>query len=383
MELSDNLSIALVAGESSGDLLAGQILCKLKTDLPKVRLYGIGGQHMIKQGFISNYSMDTLTTRGLFEVLPHYFSIKNIQNTLRNQLLLDPPAIFIGIDYPGFNLDLELKLRKAGIPTIHFISPQIWAWRRWRIKKIIHAVSHMLVIFPFEEAIYRNAGIPVTYVGHPLAEIIPMEPDQTMARMSLGLLKKRYIIAILPGSRILELKYNSASFLGAAKILARREPQLHFIIPMAGILQYTYFLEMLAKDYHIDFSLQVICNQSYTAITAADVVLVASGTATLEVALHKKPMVIAYKIMPVSYAIMRYMNYQPWIGLPNILAREFLVPEFLQNSATSQNLANALWEQLNNFRYCLKLRQRFIEIHHLLLRNTTAISAQVICSYLK
>lgn len=383
MELLDNLSIALVAGESSGDLLAGRLLCNLKTHLPTVRLYGIGGQHMMQHGFISDFSMDQLTIRGLFEILPHYFFIKRIQSILRNKLLSNPPTIFIGVDYSGFNLGLELQLRKAGIPTIHFISPQIWAWRGWRIKKIFHAVSHMLVIFPFEEVIYKNAGIPVTYVGHPLAEIIPMEPDQMTARKNLGLLKKQYIIAMLPGSRILELKYNTASFLGAAKLLAKRESKLHFIIPMAGILQYTYFLQMLAQNYYIDFSLQVICGQSYTAITAADVVLVASGTATLEVALHKKPMVIAYKMMPASYAIMRYMNYQPWIGLPNILAREFIVPEFLQNSATPKKLADALWKQLNSFGYCLKLHQRFTEIHHLLLRNTTAISTQIICSYLK
>lgn len=376
-----DLSIALVAGESSGDLLAGRLLSSLRQHFPEVHLYGIGGPCMIEQGFISHWPMDQLTIRGLLEIIPYYFTIKNIQNSLRNQLLIKPPEIFIGVDYPGFNLSLELQLRKFGIPTIHFISPQIWAWRGWRIKKIMRAVSHMLVIFPFEEEIYQKAGIPVTYVGHPLAQIIPFESDQALARIKLGLSQKKLIITVLPGSRLSEIKYNSDSFLGAMTLLAKRDQQLQFIVPMVGIKQKNYFLQFLKK--YIDIDLQIICGQSHTALAAADGVLVASGTASLEAALYKKPMVIAYRMMHASYIIMRHMNYQPWIGLPNILAREFIVPEFIQNAATPQALADALWQQLDNSQYCYKLRQRFIEIHHLLLRDTATISAQTICTFLK
>lgn len=378
---SVDLSIALVAGESSGDLLAGKLLSSLRKYLPTTHLYGIGGPCMIKEGLISYWSIDKLTVRGLFEIIPHYFIIKNIQNSLRNQLLKKPPEIFIGVDYPGFNLGLELQLRKFGIPTMHFISPQIWAWRGWRIQKIMRAVSHMLVIFPFEAEIYRKVGIPVTYVGHPLAQMIPIEPNQAIARMNLNLSQNKTIIAILPGSRLSELKYNTDSFLGAAKLLAQRESKIQFIVPMVGIIQKNYFLQLLKK--HIDIDLQVICCQSHTVLAAADGVLVASGTASLEAALFKKPMVIAYKMMHASYMIMRHMNYQPWIGLPNILAREFIIPEFIQNAATPKALADALWQQLDSLQHCHRLYQRFTEMHHLLLRDTAALSATTICDFLK
>ncbi len=368
----------MVAGEASGDLLAGRMLSALRPALPDATMHGIGGVHMMEHGFISDWPLEKMTVRGLFEVIPRYRELKRIQTTLRDRLLAERPAAFIGVDYPGFNLGLEQQLRAAGIPTMHFIGPQIWAWRGWRIKKIVRAVSHMLVVFPFEEAIYRAAGVPATYVGHPLAEVIPMQIDVAGARSKLGLPVQGPVVAVLPGSRMSELKYNSAAFLGAVRLLHQRDAAIRFVAPMAGAAQRAYFTEAIATAGLQDLPIQLIDGQSHAAMAAADAVLVASGTASLEVALHKKPMVIAYKMMAASWHIMRHMGYQPWIGLPNILAREFLVPELLQDAATPQALADAIWLQLQNDNHRQRLVQRFIEMHHSLRRDTARESAQAV-----
>jgi len=338
---------------------------------------------MAEYGFISDWPMEKLSVRGLFEVIAHYREIKGIQTSLRDRLLLEMPAVFIGVDAPDFNLSLEMQLKQAGIPTVHFISPSIWAWRGGRIKKIAKSVSHMLVVFPFEEEIYRKAGIPATYVGHPLAEVIPMAPDVAAARQTLGLSPDATVVAILPGSRMSELKYNSAAFVGAAKILAQRDQSIQFVVPMAGEKQRQYFNELLAQAGLQDVSLRVIDGQSHAAMAAADAVLVASGTATLEVALHKKPMVIAYKMMRASWEVLRHMSYLPWVGLPNILTNDFIVPELLQHAATPQALADALWQQLNDAPQREALQQRFVDMHHSLLRNTAQESAQVVLDVMR
>jgi len=269
-------------------------------------------------------------------------------------------------------------LKSAGIPTMHFIGPSIWAWRGGRIKKIARAVSHMLVIFPFEEEIYRKAGIPATYVGHPLAQVIPMEPDQAGARVALGLPAGAPVVAILPGSRMSELKYNAVAFVEAAKLLLQRDATLQFVAPMAGEAQHRYFNELIAHAGLQDVPLKIIAGQSHQALAAADAVLVASGTASLEVALFKKPMVIAYKMMRASWHVLRHMGYQPWIGLPNILAQEFLVPELLQDAAIPQALADALWQQLQDGPHRERLQRRFTEMHHTLLRDTAGESARAV-----
>jgi lipid-A-disaccharide synthase len=372
------IAIAMVAGETSGDLLAGRLLSGLRPQVPSAYMHGIGGASMAQHGFVSDYPMEKLSVRGLFEVLAHYREIKGIQIALRDQLLAEKPAVFIGVDAPDFNLGLEAELKSAGIPTVHFIGPSIWAWRGGRIKKIARAVSHMLVIFPFEEEIYRKAGIPATYVGHPLAQVIPMEPDQTGARNALALPVSGPVVAILPGSRMSELKYNAVAFVGAAKLLLQRDPSLKFVAPMAGETQHRYFNELLAQAGLQDVPIKMINGQSHIALAAADAVLVASGTASLEVALFKKPMVIAYKMMAASWHVMRHMGYQPWIGLPNILAREFLVPELLQDAATPQALADALWNQLQDGAHREYLHRRFTEMHHTLLRDTAAESARAV-----
>lgn len=376
--MKNDVSLALVAGEASGDMLAARLLAGLRPALPGARFHGIGGPRMIEQGLVSEVPMDTLTVRGLFEVIPRYPELKRIQNGLRDRLIAERPAAFIGADYPGFNLGLEEQLRSAGIPTVHFIGPQIWAWRGGRIKKIQRAVSHMLVIFPFEEAIYREAGVPVTYIGHPLAETIPLAPDVAAARRALGLAPDARVVTVMPGSRMGELKYLAEPFVRAVKLLAARDPGLSFVVPMVGARQRAYFDEIIVKAGLQDVELLLTEAGSHTAIAAADAVLVASGTASLEVALFKKPMVIAYKVMAASYAIMRHMGYQPWIGLPNILAREFLVPELIQHAATPEAMADAVWAQLQDTAGRERLAARFLEMHHSLLRDSARASAEAV-----
>lgn len=382
MALSANLrqplSLAMVAGESSGDLLASRLLSGLRPLLPDALFYGIGGPDMAAYGFRCDWPIDKLAVRGLFEVLAHYHEIKSIQTALKTQLLKEKPAVFVGIDAPDFNLGLETALRRNGIPTMHFISPSIWAWRGGRIKKIATAVSHMMVIFPFEEAIYRNAGIAATYVGHPLAEVIPLVPDVKKARMKLGISEGAIVIALLPGSRMSELKYNVIPFVQAAQKLLLREPALQVVVAMAGSEQVRYFHTLLNEAGLQDIPLLMIERDSHTVLAAADAVLVASGTASLEVALFKKPMVIAYKMMRASWEILRHLAYQPWIGLPNILAAEFLVPELLQHEATPDSLADALWFQLTDSENRNRLVSRFTEIHHTLIRDTARESAEAV-----
>jgi len=372
------VSLALVAGEPSGDMLAGRLLSGLRTHLPDAYFHGIGGQHMMAQGFESHWPMEQLTVRGLLPVLMRYRELKGIQSALRDRLLAERPAAFIGADYPGFNLGLEMQLKAAGIPTVHYIGPQIWAWRGGRIKKIIKAVSHMLVVFPFEEAIYQQAGVPVSYVGHPLAELIPLAPDEIGARRQLGLPDDANVVTIMPGSRMSEIKYNTVAFVQAARLLLQRDRSLRFVAPMAGERQKQYFRQLVAEAGLQDVEIQLLDGQSHTAIAAADAVLVASGTASLEVALFKKPMVIAYRMMELEWQILRHFGYQPWIGLPNILAREFLVPELLQHAANPQALADAMWKQLTDVPHRLRLVQRFTDMHHSLLRNSAAESAAAV-----
>ena len=381
MALSADLTLALVAGEASGDLLASRMLSGLRPMLPDVRLHGIGGPLMAEYGFVSDYPMEKLAVRGLFEVLSHYRDLKALRDELRERLLEERPAVFVGVDAPDFNLDLEIQLKQTGIPTLHFVSPSVWAWRRGRIKKIRRAVSHMLVIFPFEEAIYNKAGIPVTYVGHPLAEMIPMDPDQDAARYALGIARDARIVTILPGSRLSELKYNTRAFLETAALLKKRDPKVQFLMPMAGDTQRA-FIEQLMTPELKSLPLQIMTGHSHEAIAACDAALVASGTATLEVALFKKPMVISYRMNPASWQVLRLMAYQPWVGLPNIMAREFLVPELLQDRATPAGLSSALWAQLSNDQNRQRLRRRFVDLHHDLMRNTASQSAHAVMELL-
>lgn len=374
--------IAMVAGETSGDILGDAILSALRPQVPDASIYGIGGGHMAKHGFVSKWPVEKLAVNGLFEVLAHFREIKNIRNSLRDTIITDHPDIFVGIDAPEFNLGLEVQLRQAGIKTVHVVSPSIWAWRSGRIKTIAKAVSRILVLFPFEEKIYQKAGIPVTCIGHPLAEKIPMQADMTSARQELQLDNEKSVIAILPGSRMSELKYNTVSFIEAAKILLERKPSLQIVVPMAGERQDSYFRQLLRENKLDLLPLKIIQGQSQKAIAAADAVLVASGTATLEVALLKKPMVIGYRLMWATWQIARHI-VKPPVGLPNILAGEMIVPELLQHDATGPKLAEALWYQLTNEKNRRNLHQRFTDMHHSLLRNMAQTSAEAILDVMK
>ncbi len=369
--------VAMVAGEVSGDILGGHLLSALRPSLPDALIHGIGGQNMAKQGFVSHWPMEKLSVNGFFEVFAHFHEIKGIRDRLRDRLIAEKPGVFVGIDAPEFNLGLEVQLKKAGIPTVHVVGPSVWAWRKGRIKTIARAVSRILVLFPFEVDIYEKAGIPVTYVGHPMVKGIPMEPDVAGARAALGLATDRPVVAVMPGSRMSELKYNGDAFIGAVRLLAQREPSIQFVVPMAGERQKQYFAQKLAMAKMEDVPLQIVEGQSHRVIEAADTVLVASGTATLEVALYKKPMVIGYRLMGATWEIAKRVVTPP-VGLPNILAREMVVPEFYQNEATPEKLADALLKQLHDESLRKELHARFTVMHESLLRDTASLSAQAI-----
>lgn len=377
--------MAMVAGEASGDLLASLLLKPLGQQVSGLDAYGIGGPRMIAEGFRADWPIDKLAVRGYVEVLRHYFEIAGIRRQLRRDLLGHPPAVFVGIDAPDFNLDLEVQLREAWRgqkrPVVHFIGPSIWAWRGKRIEKIARAVDHILVVFPFEEEIYRKAGIAATYVGHPLADVIPMKPDRAAARRTLGLPDHARVVALMPGSRLSEIGYMAESFIDAAALLHRRDPHIRFVVPMSSAPARAAF-EAIRSSRQTELPLQIVDGQSHAVLAAADAVLVASGTATLETALFKRPMVIAYQVNALTAVLMRRMGYIPWVGLPNILAREFVVPEFLQEAATPQALADAITFQLDDEPNRRRLEDRFGAMHETLRRNTGERAATVIAGLL-
>ena len=377
--------MAMVAGEASGDLLASLLLKPLGQQVSGLDAYGIGGPRMIAEGFRADWPIDKLAVRGYIEVLRHYSEIAGIRRQLRRDLLKHPPSVFVGIDAPDFNLDLEVQLREAWRgqkrPVVHFIGPSIWAWRGKRIEKIARAVDHILVVFPFEEEIYRKAGIAATYVGHPLADVIPMKPDRAAARRTLGLPDHARVVALMPGSRLSEIGYMAESFIDAAALLHRRDPHIRFVVPMSSAPARAAF-EAIRSSRQTELPLQIVDGQSHAVLAAADAVLVASGTATLETALFKRPMVIAYQVNALTAVLMRRMGYIPWVGLPNILAREFVVPEFLQEAATPQALADAITFQLDDEPNRRRLEDRFGAMHETLRRNTGERAATVIAGLL-
>lgn len=356
------LTIGVVAGEASGDLLGAHLIQSLHRQLPHARFTGIGGPRMQAAGFETLFPMEKLAVRGYVEVLRHYVEILGIRRRLAAHFLEQPPALFVGVDAPDFNLDLELKLRAAGIPTAHFVSPSIWAWRGERIGKIKRAVARMLVIFPFEQALYELAGIPVTYVGHPLAETLAPLPDRAAAREELRLPGKARVIALLPGSRVSEVEHMAATFIETAVQIAAAAPEAQFLVPLVSRPTRELFEAALYGRTDGALNLTVLFGHAHQAMAAADVVLAASGTATLEAALIGRPVVIAYRMPRVSWWIMRNRGYLPYVGLPNILAGELIVPEFLQDEATPENLSQALLNLLFDATVRTRLEARFAEI---------------------
>ena len=368
----------MVAAEASGDLLAAHLISALQERRPQLRFSGIGGPKMLALGFESHVPMERLGVRGYAEVFRHYREIMAIRRRLAARLLEERPAAFIGVDSSDFNLDLEKKLKDAGIPTIQYVSPSIWAWRGWRLRRIARSVTHLLAIFPFEPPLYEKAGLPVTYVGHPLADVIPMEPDKGKARTELRVPAGRRVVALLPGSRSSELRYMADMFVLTARRLLQDLPDVHYVVPTASRGTREMFQEALRRHQATNLPLTLLFGHSHEALAAADVALVASGTATLETALFKTPMVIAYKQSPVTWALMRRMLYLPYIGLPNILAGERLVPEFVQDKATPGALAEALLALLHDVGAQRRQLERFREIHGVLRQDTAQKAAAAV-----
>lgn len=370
--------IAMVAGEASGDLLASHLIQALKARLPGAVFYGIGGPKMCGQGFDAWHPLEALAVRGYVEVLKHYREISAIRRDLKRRLLADPPDVFIGVDAPDFNLALEKALKQRGIPSIHYVSPSIWAWRGKRIHKIGASVSRILALFPFEPALYEKQGIPVTYVGHPLADMLPVEDGRNRARELLGLSRQLPVFALLPGSRQSELQYMAETFIATARQIHQHLPNALFLVPLATRETRLQFETALYHCNARDLPIRMLFGHAHDAMMAADAVLVASGTATLEAALLKRPMVIVYKMAAMSYRMMRNMGYLPYVGLPNVLAGEFVVPEFIQDDATPQNLAQALLNFYADKPTCERISEIFRKIHLQLKQNTAEKAATAI-----
>ena len=389
--------LACVAGEPSGDLLAAPVLSALNQipDMAGLQVYGIGGPRMQAEGLSSNWPMDTLSVRGYVEAIKQLPAILKMRKELIAHLLGDGrPDVFLGIDAPDFNLGVEIQLRKAGIPTLHLVSPSIWAWRAGRIKKIVQAVDRMLCIFPFETEIYDRAGVASTYVGHPLASEIPLEPNPRQAREKIAKtlhlspnVLDGLVIAVLPGSRGSEIELIAPVLFETMQLLASRlkGQKLNFLIPVATpkLREPLEQLLLQTKNNHPDIQIHLLDGMADEVLEAADVVLIASGTATLQAALWKKPMVISYKVPWLTAQIMKRQGYLPYVGLPNILCGEFVVPELLQDDATAEKLLNALQDWLDNPIKVAKLKERFVQMHETLRRPTGLLVAQAVAQTIK
>jgi lipid-A-disaccharide synthase len=367
---------AMVAGEASGDLLAGLLLQGMRERWPALRADGIGGPKMAAQGFESWWPYEKLALHGYVEALSHYRELSSMRSQLAERLLREPPDAFIGVDVPDFNLDLETRLKSRGIKTVHFVSPSIWAWRGKRVEKIRAATNLVLCIFPFEPEIYEKHGVPATYVGHPLAAAIPLEVPRAASRAALGLDPEQTVVAVLPGSRRSEIQYIAPRLLGAAAEMHRQRPGLRFLVPVVPGLR--HLIEPLRRQHAPDADIELLDGRSHEALAASDVVLVASGTATLEAMLYKRPMVVTYAMHALSWQMSKRMKYQPWVALPNILLRDFAVPELLQGEATPAKIAAAALAWLDDPDACAALSRRFRALHETLRCDTARVATDAI-----
>ena len=371
------MRLAMVAGETSGDLLAGLLLGGMKTKWPELKAQGIGGPKMAALGFEAWWPYEKLAVHGFnLEVLRRFREIYGIRQSLGDRLLADRPDVFVGVDAPDFNLGLEARLKAEGIKTVHFVSPSIWAWRGGRINKIHQSVDHMLCLFPFEPKLYHDKGISATYVGHPLADAISLEVPRSAARSRLGLAEHDVVVAVLPGSRKGEISHIAPTFLDTVALLSRQRPELKFVLPVVPGLR--DLIEPMLARHAPGVPLMVLDGQSHDALAACDVTLIASGTATLEAALFKRPMVIAYKVSGISWQLMKRMGYLPWVGLPNILLSDFVVPERLQHDANPSQLAADVLAWLDQPQRCESVVARFTALHQTLRCNTAQKATQAI-----
>lgn len=378
--------VAMVAGETSGDLLAGLLIDGMQAHWPDLQTCGIGGPQMQRRGFAAWWPSEKLAVHGYsMEVLRRLRELLGIRKQLRERLLQDRPDVFIGVDAPDFNLGLEADLRAAGIKTVHFVCPSIWAWRAERVEKIRRSADHVLCIFPFEPELLARHGIAATYVGHPLAGVIPMVPDRAAARAQLGLQDTDEVLAILPGSRSSEIAYITQPFFEAAALVRKARQAIKLIVPAVPTLRER--IVQAAQASGLGGAVQIVSGQSHAVLAACDATLIASGTATLEAALFKRPMVIGYHMHPLSWWLMRRKQLQPWVGLPNILCGEFVVPELIQDAATPQALCAATLQWLEARQHhpekIMALEQRFTVLHESLLRNTPQLAADAIQKILR
>ena len=371
-------TVAIVAGEASGDLLAASLVNALHALDASIRFVGVAGARMQAAGVECLYPVEKLAVRGYVEVLRHFREIVGIRRALRARWLRDPPDLFIGVDAPDFNFSLEADLRRSGIPTVHYVSPSIWAWRPQRMKKIREAVTHMLALFPFEAPLYQQAGVPVTFVGHPLADLLPAQPDRIAAREQLRLPREATVVTLLPGSRESELEQHASLFVRTARLIAERRPDVLFLVPLVNRTTRALFETALANDGAPGLEMQLLFGHSHEALTAATVGLVASGTATLEAALLGCPMVITYRVPALTYRIMWPQRRLPYIGLPNVLAGEFVVPELLQDDATPENLAQALLNLIADPLLQRRVEARFAGLRASLRRGAANAAARAI-----
>lgn len=382
MKTERKLRIGIVAGEASGDLLGAKLIHALRELHPDLIAEGLGGSAMMAAGFNSLFDMERLAVMGLVEPLLRLPDLIKLRRGLYQHFIQNPPDIFIGIDAPDFNLGLELKLRQAGIPVVHYVSPSVWAWRQNRVFKIAKAVDLMLTLLPFEAKFYEQHHVPVSYVGHPLADQIPLVPSTLEARRALCIDEKATYVALLPGSRKQEIRHMAEPFLLAAKKIWEANPAVHFLTSHVNEQRYQEFYETYQRIAP-ELPLQFFTKRSYDVMAAADAVVVTSGTATLEVMLHKKPMVIAYKMPKITHQLAKWLVKTPFIGLPNLLANKALVPELIQDAATPDAIAEHILTYLHQPETVQALQKQFIEIHQSLRSDAAANIAQSVLGVMK
>lgn len=376
------MRIAIVAGETSGDMLGSGLIAELKEQFPEANFEGVGGPLMEQQGLKSFFPMERLAVMGLFEILGRLFELIKIRRHLVKYWLKNPPDVFIGIDAPDFNLGLEEQLKSAGIKTVHYVSPSVWMWRQKRVFKIARAVDLMLTLFPFEAQFYKDHKVPVTCVGHHLADKIPLTTDKTQARTALGLKQDAQIVCIMPGSRAGEVSKLGPVFLSSARLLLNKKPNLQFVIPAANAERKAQIEELLATQSE-PLDVLVVDGRSRECMAASDAILIASGTATLEGMLIKRPMVVSYIINNLTFNIVKRMVSRQWVSLPNLLANKELIPELLQEDATPENLSGAILEYLDNPAKADALESAFTSIHLEIKRDADKSAATAITKLLQ
>jgi lipid-A-disaccharide synthase len=372
----ERIHIGIVVGEASGDILGAALIVELRKLYPNAEFSGIGGPRMLALGFHSYFPQDRLAVMGLIEPLKRLPELLRIRKFLREHFIANPPAVFIGIDSPDFTISLESSLKEQEIKTVHYVSPSVWAWRQKRVFKIAKSVDLMLTLLPFEAAFYEKHNVPVEFVGHHLADEIPFEVDKYHARRELGIPEHARVVALLPGSRASEVERMGGLFMHAAVFCLEQDPELLFYIPAANSDRYRQLHHQL-NDY-VDFPLQLFNGNSHRVMAAADVLLLASGTVTLEALLLKKPMVVAYKMAPLTFKILSWLVKTPYISLPNLLANKLLVPELLQDNATPEKLSAAVMHYFENPEETQALCNTFADMHGTLKRDASMRAAAAI-----